>query len=527
MRSARRAIGVGLLVGSALVGRGAAADAPVLEWRRIEAPGGRAEAVAVAAETAGDALAVADPRGVWVRRGGRWRRSDVRGAVRDLAFDAAGALWIASERGLLRLDASHRLEDRSPGAGARDRDLARVVTAAGQVATAGVGGVFVGPEAGPLAPVRDRIPAGAVTAIALRFRGDGAAELELWLSAEGELWRVDLAAGAAGPAERVALGGPGAGSPLVDLARDAATGRLIALGTDWAALESGPGEAWVARPLGAPPGTEARRLASAAERLWLASDRGLLEAAGLGGPWRRVGSQVGGAASVALAVRGEAVVVASEDGVFEGALGAAAAATRRDAGNGHVWEPRPGEPSVQIVQRAALSYLDLGPGRMRALHRRALWRGWLPTLELEAGRGLARSRERASDQVVFASGLRDELLDTAYDRSFDSEMFLSLSWDLGEAAFSQDTLDVSKEAREVIELRDDVLDEITQLYFERRRVLVRLAALGTDAGEEAALLRLRADELAAGLDAWTGGWFSSQTVPLALRPSHPVTDTKE
>jgi hypothetical protein len=178
------------------------------------------------------------------------------------------------------------------------------------------------------------------------------------------------------------------------------------------------------------------------------------------------------------------------------------------------------------VQRAALAYLDLGPGRIRALYRRASWRGWLPTVELEAGRGLARSSERAADQVVFASGLRDELLDTSRDRQFDSEVFLSLTWDLPEAAFSQDALDVAKEAREVIELRDDVLDEITQLYFERRRVLLQLLALGTDAGMEAARLRLRADELAAGLDAWTGGWFSGLASPLAPGPARPA-HTKE
>jgi hypothetical protein len=34
-----------------------------------------------------------------------------------------------------------------------------------------------------------------------------------------------------------------------------------------------------------------------------------------------------------------------------------------------------------------------------------------------------------------------------------------------------------------------------------------LASLGPDASSEALELRRRADELAAGIDAWTGGWF--------------------
>jgi hypothetical protein len=154
------------------------------------------------------------------------------------------------------------------------------------------------------------------------------------------------------------------------------------------------------------------------------------------------------------------------------------------------------------------------------------WRGWLPKVELEAARGLARGQQRDQDQVI-SSGLLRDLADASYDRSSDSEVALSLTWELGDAVFHPDAIDVSKEAREVIELRDDVLDEINQLYFERRRVLLQLAGLGTDAGEEAARLRLRADELAAGLDAWTGGWWSAQGSPLAPRSPRPVRDTKE
>ena len=69
---------------------------------------------------------------------------------------------------------------------------------------------------------------------------------------------------------------------------------------------------------------------------------------------------------------------------------------------------------------------------------------------------------------------------------------------------------MSREAREIIELRDDVLDEITQLYFERRRVLDALARAPAPDDVEAVRLRLRAQELAAGIDAWTGGWFGRQ-----------------
>ena len=75
--------------------------------------------------------------------------------------------------------------------------------------------------------------------------------------------------------------------------------------------------------------------------------------------------------------------------------------------------------------------------------------------------------------------------------------------------------------RELIELRDEVLDEINQLYYERRRVLLERALLPDPASPEAERLALRARELGAGLDAWTGGWWSRQVEPLSPRPIGP------
>ncbi len=94
------------------------------------------------------------------------------------------------------------------------------------------------------------------------------------------------------------------------------------------------------------------------------------------------------------------------------------------------------------------------------------------------------------------------------DRDRELELQLTVSWDFGDIAYHPEAIDVSREAREIIELRDDVLDEITQLYFERRRVIAALA-LQPDS-PTASEFKLRAAQLAAGIDAWTGGWFGRQ-----------------
>ena len=78
-----------------------------------------------------------------------------------------------------------------------------------------------------------------------------------------------------------------------------------------------------------------------------------------------------------------------------------------------------------------------------------------------------------------------------------------MSWDLGALAFDDDSIDISREHRLIVSLRDNVIDEINQLYFERLGLLERLAHPGEAPDLDRRALQLRADELAAGLDAWT------------------------
>jgi hypothetical protein len=157
-----------------------------------------------------------------------------------------------------------------------------------------------------------------------------------------------------------------------------------------------------------------------------------------------------------------------------------------------------------------LRYLDLRAGDVRSLRRDLARRGFLPEVDLDLAYGGDRLRHRAYDES-FTSGAVRQLHDRDRTRIRDFAADLTLSWDLGNVVYDRDRVDVSKETRELIELRDDVLDEVNHLYFERERVLLDLAASASPA--DAARLRLRAEELAAGLDAWSGGWFSQHALP--------------
>ncbi len=98
-----------------------------------------------------------------------------------------------------------------------------------------------------------------------------------------------------------------------------------------------------------------------------------------------------------------------------------------------------------------------------------------------------------------------QLRDSSRERDTNFGLDLQLTWDLARLAEPDDLLAISRERRELVELRDQVLERVNRLYFERRRVLEERAAA---APEEQRALALRAEELSAQLDGWTGGLFS-------------------
>jgi hypothetical protein len=101
-----------------------------------------------------------------------------------------------------------------------------------------------------------------------------------------------------------------------------------------------------------------------------------------------------------------------------------------------------------------------------------------------------------------------DLFDRDSGRSQGLELDLQLTWELSRLADPGQALSISRERRQLIELRDQVLERVNRLYFERLRLLARLSALTPEQREEQGELELRVDELAAHLDAWTGGMFS-------------------
>ena len=98
---------------------------------------------------------------------------------------------------------------------------------------------------------------------------------------------------------------------------------------------------------------------------------------------------------------------------------------------------------------------------------------------------------------------------------------MQLVWDLGQSLEPGPAIAVSRERRALIELRDQVLERVTRLYYEHVRARSNLRRALATGASDAFDLELRAAELRAQLDGWSGGAYSR------LAPAFPNTDSPQ
>jgi len=514
---------IGLSLVCAVVLGGLSAATEPRRWEPSSEVVGLREAGAIAFDPVLGRVAVGDRGGVsWFVRGRAAERVLRRGPVHDLVFTDRGALYAATARGVFRIETSGAVVEVPFGPGGPE-SVERLAAAAGWVVAAGQGGLFLSRDGGRFA----RMPGGTarqgVTAVVLTG-GDGTAGgAELWWIAQGTLFRGRVEAGdppRLDIEERHALPAGALAREALDLLVDVGGVRAAVLAEREVALLRESRFDRVSPPW--PAGARARRMAELDSELWVATDRGLVVGAGWAGPWRRAGSPAGDAAVAALAPAPVGLWIAGKRGLL---LGRRQLPQGAPAGADYV-ERLQIEPTVQEVHAAVVRHQGLTDRRMRELARGVRRRGWLPAVIVRGAYGDLRRASIDEDQVVFSSGTQHDLLDSRSDHDRDWEASLALTWQLGDVLYHPESIDVSKESREWVELRDEVLDEVNQLYFERRRVLLELAET-PDRSAESERHRLRADELAAGLDAWTGGWFGFRAPALSNAGSHTTLPPKE
>lgn len=491
-------------------------------WRTVDLPA--TDGVGpVALDAGGTRLALGDEAGLSIRSfdaeasapvgDAGWRRTALPGAVADLAFAPDGVLWAATQQGLWRVEPDGRRSEASPGPGDDARRVHRVIAVASLVLAATDAGLYASRDGRTWWRATDGFPLAPVGAMAVRksrSSSTGAESFEVFAVAEARLWRFEVSSDGSGlvlgPARRVAIAGQPASLAPVDVATGFAGDGLVVLFPQAIARTLAP-ESEVPRwevvyPV-LIPGAIALRLVEAGGGVWLATDQGLMTPERWPTRWRRAGSPAGHTPIFSLAGAPGVVYAAGPSTLLRGRPGGAqSVGFAPDVPGG--WAA---DPALRQVHQKVLERAGLEPRYFERLRKRLSRRGWVPAVSLRAGAAYDVDQQGDYDES-FTYGQLQRLNDRFTGRSRDVEGAVTFTWDLADVVYNPDAPDLSREARQVVTLRDNVLDEVNQLYFDRRRALAALAGYADRSDPEAVALAIRCDELAAGLDAWTGGWFS-------------------
>jgi hypothetical protein len=499
---------------------------------------------------------VADEAGVTWWRGAVRERVQVED-VRDVAFDATGRLWIGAGTGLYSWTLPGRPVRRSLRGGETANRIRRLAIQGASLLVASEQGAFWSTSGRIFQPLEGVAANDDYSLATFRVTTQGSdegvasvPEVEAWLFGRRGLVRIRGMQTASGlrvrAVDRPPLPRPTREASATDLSisrdgqtlwvtyADALARRTISRATQGPRPASAA-SAWTwLRPV-LPPGATIQRFVRSADALLLATDHGLIEAEAGPSLFRRVAGSAGTSNCADVRERDEVAIALCREGVF------VRKTLRPSIGVGEVFEKPPASsdpapvlpilpqaPPLAEIRRRALERsglsVSVADSMRRGLARQAYW----PEVALRLGADLDRDRAWDADQA-FVSGDTRHLRDRSRDEAFGFDAGIAFEWDFGELAYPEDSVDLSRELRQVVSLRDDIADEINQLYFERQRIRARLARAQWRFSEEHVALYWRAREIDAGLDAWTGGWTADwqRARPSGDQNHHPGIKREE
>ncbi len=179
------------------------------------------------------------------------------------------------------------------------------------------------------------------------------------------------------------------------------------------------------------------------------------------------------------------------------------------------------EPTIAEVQKIAIHYAEVDPEKIMRWRKQAQIRHLFPKVTLSVDHDNDKTVSKNIWGIYGSYGSNGNI--TAPGRYFigpddeteynNTNYSVSLSWELGDLIWSEAQTSIDVRSRLMVQLRDDILDEVTKTYFERIRVKMELNNLSIEDRKKRFEKELRIQELTASLDALTGGYFSAQIKP--------------
>jgi photosystem II stability/assembly factor-like uncharacterized protein len=163
------------------------------------------------------------------------------------------------------------------------------------------------------------------------------------------------------------------------------------------------------------------------------------------------------------------------------------------------------EPSIEEIREAAILYAEVSPEKIRKWRKAATKKAWLPKLTF----GYEQKKDWQSSDYFYSTS-KEKYKDDDITEERDRKWSISLTWELGDLIWNDDQTSIDVRSRLMVQLRDDILNEVTRLYFERRRLQYELYLSPPVDIKEKIEKELRLQELTAGIDALTGSYLSKR-----------------
>lgn len=160
------------------------------------------------------------------------------------------------------------------------------------------------------------------------------------------------------------------------------------------------------------------------------------------------------------------------------------------------------EPNINEIQIAAINYAEVSNKKIEWMRNAAKKRAWLPTVAF----GIDRDIDRTIDLDRGGTGDPDIYIEGPDEKGWSWDV--GLSWDLGDMVWSTDQTSIDVRSRLMVQLRNDIIDQVTKLYFERRRLQLELIQNSIEDQNKLVLKQLRLEELTADIDGLTGSYLS-------------------
>ncbi len=163
------------------------------------------------------------------------------------------------------------------------------------------------------------------------------------------------------------------------------------------------------------------------------------------------------------------------------------------------------EPSIGDIREAAIEYAEVSPEKIRKWRRAASMKALLPDLHFDYNRDHGWQDSYSFYKVDGSYEKFDDIT-----RARGRDWSVSLTWELGDLIWNSAQTSIDSRSRLMVQLREDILKDVTRLYYERRRLQIELALHQPASQEERLKKELRLQELTADIDALTGSRMSGE-----------------